>query len=104
MENRSPDGSKMAKIHWSPKNMAAFPGATVPSTLHDVDFMAKDTRRFSDSGGWGWAAFEYDAAADAFRPGTMTDKPPQANDAKCGFTCHTGAKARDYVFTEYGPR
>jgi hypothetical protein len=29
---------------------------------------------------------------------------PQANDAKCGFACHTTVEKRDYVFTEYGKR
>ena len=52
-----PDGSKMAKIHWNPKKMETFPTATVPASLHDVDFMVKDSKRFADSGGWGWAAF-----------------------------------------------
>jgi hypothetical protein len=99
-----PDGSKMAKIHWAPKGLEAFPTAAVPGALRNVDFMAKDAKRFADSGGWGWGAFEYDAASAAFRPGTTTDKPPQNNDAKCGFTCHIGAKAKDYVFTEYGRR
>ena len=33
-----------------------------------------------------------------------TSSPPQANDAKCGFACHSIVKARDYVFTEYAPR
>jgi hypothetical protein len=28
----------------------------------------------------------------------------QGNDAKCGAACHTIAKAKDYVFTEYGKR
>jgi hypothetical protein len=64
-------------------------GPTVPGTLHDVDFMVKDSKRFADSGGWGYGVFEYDAATDTFRPGTYTNKPPQANDAKCGFACHT---------------
>ena len=99
-----PDGSKMAKIHWNPKKMEAFPAATVPGTLHDVDFMVKDSKRFADSGGWGYAVFEYDAASDTFRPGTQADKPPQGNDARCGVACHTRAKSRDYVFTEYGNR
>jgi hypothetical protein len=99
-----PDGAKMAKIHWNPKKMETFPAATVPGTLHDVDFMVKDSNRFGDSGGWGWAAFEYDAASNTFTPGTLTDQPPQANDAKCGFVCHTIVKTRDYVFTEYGKR
>ena len=99
-----PDGAKMAKIHWNPKKMDVFPSATVPGTQHDVDFMVKDSRRFADSGGWGWAVFKYDAASDTFAPGTTADQPPQANDAKCGFVCHTIVKTRDYVFTEYGKR
>jgi hypothetical protein len=99
-----PDGSKLAKIHWNPKKMETFPAATVPGTQHDVDFMVKDSKRFADSGGWGYAVFDYDAASDKFKPGTMADKPPQGTDAKCGFTCHTTVKTRDYVFTDYGHR
>jgi hypothetical protein len=99
-----PDGARMAKIHWNPKKLETFPTATVPGTQHDVDFMVKDSKRFADSGGWGWAAFEYDPASDTFRPATQADKPPQGNDAKCGFACHTGVKTRDYVFTQYAHR
>ena len=99
-----PDGAKMAKIHWNPKQMETFSAATVPGTQHDVDFMVKDSKRFADSGGWGYAVFEYDAASDTFRPGTTADKPPQGNDAKCGAACHTIVKTRDYVFTDYGHR
>ncbi len=99
-----PDGAKMAKVHWTPKPNAFFPDATVPGTLVNVDFMVKDSKRFADSGGWGYAVFDYDAASDTFKPGTKAGMPPQANDAKCGFACHTKAKARDYVFTEYGKR
>jgi hypothetical protein len=100
-----PDGAKMAKIHWTTKTNEAEPGQpTVPDTQHDVDFMVKDSKRFPDSGGWGYAEFEYDASSGAFRPGTAEDKPPQGDDAKCGAACHTAAKARDYVFTEYQTR
>jgi len=99
-----PDGAKMAKVHWNPKKNQYFPDTTVPGTLHDVDFMVKDSNRFADSGGWGWAAFNYNAASDTFTPGTLADEPPQANDAKCGFACHTIVKTRDYIFTEYGKR
>jgi hypothetical protein len=99
-----PDGAKMAKVHWTPKKMEVFPAATVPGTEHDVDLMVKDSKRFADSGGWGYGVFEYDAASDTFRPGTTADKPPQANDAKCGYACHTQVKTRDYVFTDYGHR
>ena len=100
-----PDGARMAKIHWTPKKNPATPGQPlVPDTLHDVDFMVKDSKRFADSGGWGYAAFEYDPASDTFRPGNTTDHPPQMNDAKCGFTCHTTVKQQDYVFTELQKR
>ncbi len=102
--NPFPDGSKMAKIHWNPKKLETFPSATVPGTLHDVDFMVKDSKRFADSGGWGYAVFDYDAASDTFMPGTLADNPPQGNDAKCGFACHTIVKTKDYVFTGYPKR
>jgi len=41
----------------------------VPGTLHDVDFMVKDSKRFADSGGWGWAVFKYE------RPGGSRPEP-----------------------------
>jgi len=57
-----PDGAKMAKIHWNAKKNEATPGQPlVAGTLHDVDFMVKDSKRFADSGGWGYGEFEYDA-------------------------------------------
>src|SRR5262245_61005512 len=99
-----PDGAKMAKVHWTQKT-SEYPGnPSVPAAQHDVDFMVKDSKRFADSGGWGWAVFEHDAASGTFRPGTTDDTPPQGNDAKCGFACHTIVKSRDYVFTDYAQR
>jgi len=92
-----PDGSKMAKIHWKAKQSAEAPDpTTVPDTLHDVDFMMRDSKRFPDTGGWGWAQFNYDAASDTFTP--------DGSGADCGFACHTIVKAKDYVFTAYGKR
>jgi mono/diheme cytochrome c family protein len=100
-----PDGAKMVKVHWIAKVDASEPGApTVPGTQHDVDLMVKDSKRFADSGGWGYGAFEYDAASDRFTPATLKDKPPQGDDARCGFACHTAVKTKDYVFTDYGHR
>jgi mono/diheme cytochrome c family protein len=100
-----PDGAKMAKVHWTAKVDTSEPGSpTVPGPQHDVDLMVKDSKRFADSGGWGYGVFEYDAATDIFRLGNLTDKPPQGNDAKCGFACHSSVKNKDYVFTAYGHR
>ncbi len=99
-----PDGSKLAKIHWIAKKSTEPGSPLIPDTLHDIDFMVRDSKRFADSGAWGYAEFEYDAASDMFRPGTVADNPPQANDAKCGFACHTVVANKDYVFTAYGKR
>src|SRR3989475_11237030 len=84
-----PDGSRMAKIHWSPKKLATFPAATVPGTLHDVDFMVKDSKRFPDSGGWGWGGFKYEAASGGVTPGTTGGAPPQGKHAKRGLAVPT---------------
>jgi len=87
-----PDGSKMAKIHWNQKKSAEAPAPTmVPDTLHDIDFMVRDSKRFADGGNWGYAQFNYDAASDAFTP--------LGTGANCGTACHTIVKAKDYVFT-----
>jgi hypothetical protein len=95
----------MAKVHWDPKKNTLAPGSpTVGGKQLDVDFMVKDSKRFADSGGWGYAVFRYDAASDTFKPGDLTGMPPQGNDAKCGHACHTVVKNRDYVFTEYAQR
>jgi hypothetical protein len=58
-----------AKIHWKPKPNQFFPDATVPGDLVNVDFMVKDSKRFADSGGWGYAVFDYNTASDTFTPG-----------------------------------
>ena len=91
-----PDGAKMAKIHWNKtKNAEGFP-IMVPDTLHDVDLMAKDSKRFADSGGWGYAQFNYDTASESFTP--------LGTGAQCGYACHTAAAAKDYVFTAFPKR
>ncbi len=92
-----PDGSKLAKIHWKSKQSAEAPApTTVPDTLHDIDFMERDSKKFADSGGWGYAPFNYNAASDTFTP--------DGTGAKCGYECHTIVAAKDYVFTSYGKR
>ena len=92
-----PDGSKMAKIHWNAKKSAEAPAPTlVPDTLHDIDFMVRDSKRFADGGNWGYAQFNYDAASDTFTP--------LGTGAKCGTACHTIVAAKDYVFTAYPKR
>jgi len=99
-----PDGARMAKVHYNTKKLETFSAATVAGSLHDIDFMVKDSKRFADSGGWGYAAFLYDTLANKYSPATTAAMPPQGNDAKCGFGCHATVKTRDYVFTDYHAR
>jgi Cytochrome P460 len=92
-----PDGAKIAKIHWKAKKSAEAPAPTmVPDTLENIDFIEKDSKRFPDTSGWGYAQFNYDPASDTFTP--------DGSDANCGYACHTIVAAKDYIFTAYGKR
>jgi hypothetical protein len=104
-----PDGSKITKIEWRPKKITDPPFSastpdTVPGDLIEVEFIEKDSKRFSDSHGWGYGMFDYDAASSTFTPATTASKPPQGHDAKCGAACHTLAASKDYIFTAYPKR
>jgi len=92
-----PDGSMIVKIEWKKKQNTDSPySVEVPDTLKSVAFIEKDTKRFPDSSGWGYAQFNYDVASGAFKP--------FGNDSsfatKC-YKCHTIVKATDYIFTGY---
>jgi hypothetical protein len=104
-----PEGSKIAKIEWRPKKITDPPFSagvpdTVPGELFAVEFIEKDSKRFSDTHGWGYGTFEYDGASGTFTPATLASKPPQGHDAKCGAACHVLAASKDYIFTEYAKR
>ena len=91
-----PDGSKVAKLHWSPKKSAEAPSdVNVPDTFKVLGFMVKDAKRFPD-GGWGYALFDYDAASDAFTP--------NGRGTACGRACHQAVAARDFIFHSYEKR
>jgi hypothetical protein len=92
-----PDGAKMAKIHWNATKSTRAPApTTVPGTLNNIDFMARNSKRFPEGGGWGYAQFNYDNAAEKFTP--------LGTGANCGVACHTLAASTDHVFTAYGKR
>jgi len=104
-----PEGSKIAKIEWRPKKLTDPPFSattpdTVPGELAAVEFIEKDSKRFSDTHGWGYGMFDYDAASGTFTPATLASKPPQGHDAKCGAACHNIAASKDFIFTVYAKR
>jgi Cytochrome P460 len=60
---------------------------------HAGFLMEKDSKRFPQTRGWGYAVFNHDIAA-----GTMVTDPAPAD---CGHTCHVAVKAKDYIFHPY---
>ena len=93
-----PEGSKIAKVQWKPKKSTEAPFVVdVPDTLADLFFMEKDSKRSPETGGWGYAQFDYDPASASF----TADK---AGTPNCGQVCHVAVKAKDYVFHPYQTR
>lgn len=92
-----PDGSKIAKIQWIPKKSTEAPfDVSVPDRLKDLFLIEKDSKRFADIAGWGYALFDYDSASDAFKA--------NGSGVNCGTQCHTIVKAKDYIFHPYQRR
>jgi hypothetical protein len=93
-----PEGSKIAKVQWKPKKSTEAPFVVdVPDTLADLFFMEKDSKRFPQTGGWGYAQFDYD-------PASATYTADKAGTPSCGDVCHVKVKAKDYVFHPYQMR
>src|SRR5437763_12368986 len=75
-----PDGSKIAKLQWKPKKSTEAPFTVdVPDVFTQAFVIEKDAKRFPNSGGWGYALFNYDAASDTI----AADPSPAA----CGHAC-----------------
>jgi len=95
-----PDGAIIAALHWdevtSEENnkvlAAGFPGADLQSFVagspKNIQFMVKDSKKYSETGGWGYADFTNGG------PGN------EALHQTC-YACHLPAKDRDFVFTRY---
>jgi hypothetical protein len=104
-----PDGSKIVKMEWKPKKLTDPPFSekvpdTVPGDLDQVEFIVKDSKRFPDTHGWGYAMFVFNPATGTFAPATLDSKPPVGHDAACGAKCHNLAASKDFIFTGYARR
>jgi hypothetical protein len=92
-----PDGAKIAKLQWKPKKSTEAPFVVdVPDVFTQAFVMEKDSKRFPQSGGWGYALFNYEAASDTF----TADPSP----SDCGHACHVAVKAKDHIFHPYQKR
>ena len=92
-----PEGSKIVKLQWKPKKSTEAPFVVdVPDVFTQAFVIEKDSKRFPNSGGWGYAVFNHDVAT-----GKMT---PDEAKADCGQTCHVAVKSKDYIFHPYQVR
>ncbi|MGM4998895.1 MULTISPECIES: cytochrome P460 family protein [unclassified Tardiphaga] len=86
-----PDGTVLVKLAWKHTQSPEFESASIPGAATTVQVMAKDSKKYPASGGWGFGRF-------------IDGKPvDQAQHETC-FACHEArVKERDYVFTKWAP-
>lgn len=93
-----PEGSKIAKLQWSFKKSTDAPFVVdVPDAATQAFLMEKDSKRFPNTGGWGYALFNHDIAS-----GKMS--ADAASKADCGQSCHVAVKGKGYIFHPYQKR
>ena len=95
-----PDGVIIAALHWNEASSdennevlaTGFPGAGLQSFVAgpavNVQFMVKDSKKYAETGGWGYAHFN-------------DCKPADTSFMQSCFPCHEAIKSRDDVFTRY---
>jgi hypothetical protein len=80
------------KLQWKPKKSTDAPFVVdVPDVFTQAFVIEKDSKRFPQSGGWGYALFNYEAASNNF----TADPSP----SDCGHACHVAVKAKATSFT-----
>ena len=92
-----PDGTVIARIAWkdvpSEENNKVFGRVQSfvagPAPDWYLQFMVKDSKKFSATAGWGFAQFDKDG------------KPADEAKLKTCFPCHEPFRAGDFVFTHY---
>jgi hypothetical protein len=86
-----PDGSILVKLAWKRTPSPDFEPASVPGAATTVQVMVKDSKRYPDTGGWGFGRF-------------IDGKPADEAQHQTCFACHEArVKDRDFVFTRYAP-
>jgi Cytochrome P460 len=88
--NPWPEGAILGKLVWKAEIDANWAGATVPGKFVHAEFMIKESKKYTATGGWGYARW------------LGEEQKPYGKDAdfaqEC-VACHTPVKSNDYVFT-----
>jgi hypothetical protein len=85
LPEENPDGSRT-----EPSGRGFFPGK-----LNGADVTVKDSKRYADSGGWGYYNFNH------FEPKAKTAKVRSRGE--CAY-CHIASAKKDDVWTQFYPR
>ena len=83
-----PDGAILAKIKWSERKHPNWEQASVPGEFTAAEAMVKDSKKYAETGGWGFGIWE----------GKTLKMYDQEKSAAC-FACHLPMKDNDYVYT-----
>ena len=83
-----PDGSIIAKIKWAERKHPNWEQASVPGEFTAAEAMVKDSKKYAETGGWGFGIWE----------GKTLKMYDKAQSAPC-FACHLPMKDSDYVYT-----
>jgi len=88
--NPWPKGSILGKMVWKQKAEEFWPSAIAPDKFVHAEFMVKDSIKYSETGGWGYARW------------LGKEQKPYGKDKSFAnecVACHTPVKQNDYVFT-----
>ncbi len=83
-----PNGTMLAKVVWKDTQMKEWKSATVPGQFVHVEFMLKDSRKYSKTYGWGWARW------------IGREQRPFNKGPEICISCHSPVKKRDWVYTK----
>ncbi len=89
--NPWPNGAVLGKLVWKARQDTHWKAAKVPDKFIHAEFMFKDSQRWADTKGWGWARW------------VGLDQVPFGKDAESAhstcISCHTPVAGQDWVFT-----
>ncbi len=83
-----PDGTVIAKIKWAERKHPNWEQASVPGEFTAAEAMVKDSKKYAETGGWGFGIWE----------GKNLKMYDKEQSAPC-FACHAPMKHADYVYT-----
>lgn len=86
--NPWPDGAALGKVVWKDTQLKDWQAATAPGEFVHAEFMVKNSEKYTESYGWGWARW------------VGLDQTPFDKGAQVCIACHTPVKGRDWVFTD----